>query len=107
MSSRLYFQTSAVNAALHLRPFKLSHLPLALVLEGNLMSNFTQVFRRHGLERIVPQAGEKFDPSIQEAMFEVPLAEGQEPGTVAHVVRTGWKLHDRCVRSAQVGVVKE
>ncbi|MCL4145108.1 UNVERIFIED_CONTAM: hypothetical protein GTU68_040425 [Idotea baltica] len=65
------------------------------------------VFRRHGLQRVIPKEGDKFDPSEQEAMFEVPLSEGKSPGCVAHVIRHGWKLHERCVRSAQVGVVKE
>lgn len=74
----------------------------------NLFNSFNvyfQVFRRHGLEQILPRIGEKFDPSLQEAMFELPVPE-QETGTVAHVIRTGWTLHSRCIRSAQVGVVK-
>lgn len=70
-----------------------------------LSMNF-QVFRRHGLVQITPEMGEKFDPSFQEAMFELPLPD-KEPGTVAHVIRTGWTLHSRCIRSAQVGVVKD
>lgn len=65
-----------------------------------------QVFRRHGLEQIKPVIGEKFDPSQQEAMFELPLPD-KKPGTVAHTVRLGWTLHSRCIRSAQVGVVKD
>ncbi|KAK8377688.1 hypothetical protein O3P69_013970 [Scylla paramamosain] len=72
-----------------------------VMTENQLLS----VFRRHGLEKIVPKLGEKFDPSLQEAMFELPLPE-QETGTVAHVIRFGWTLHSRCIRSAQVGVVK-
>ncbi|XP_071552053.1 grpE protein homolog 1, mitochondrial [Panulirus ornatus] len=64
------------------------------------------VFRRHGLVQIMPEIGEKFDPSFQEAMFELPLPD-KEPGTVAHIIRTGWTLHSRCIRSAQVGVVKD
>lgn len=66
---------------------------------------YLQVFRRHGLEQISPKIGEKFDPSLQEAMFELPVPE-QETGTVAHVIRSGWTLHSRCIRSAQVGVVR-
>ncbi|XP_047478349.1 grpE protein homolog 1, mitochondrial-like [Penaeus chinensis] len=64
------------------------------------------VFRRHGLEQINPAIGEKFDPSQQEAMFELPLPD-KAPGTVAHTIRLGWTLHSRCIRSAQVGVVKD
>lgn len=64
------------------------------------------VFRRHGLMQITPQIGDKFDPSVQEAMFELSLPD-KEPGTVAHIIRSGWSLHSRCIRSAQVGVVQE
>ena len=71
----------------------------------SLMLN--QVFRRHGLSSVTLAVGNKFDPGWQEAMFEVPSAsEDQQPGTVAHVLRPGWKLHERCIRSAQVGVYK-
>ncbi|KAG7176978.1 grpE protein homolog, mitochondrial-like [Homarus americanus] len=64
------------------------------------------IFRRHGLVQVTPEIGEKFDPSLQEAMFELSLPD-KEPGTVAHIIRNGWTLHSRCIRSAQVGVVKE
>ncbi|XP_076040954.1 grpE protein homolog, mitochondrial Roe1 [Oratosquilla oratoria] len=73
-----------------------------VMTENQLLS----VFRRHGLEQISPQMGQKFNPAEQEAMFEVPDP-NKTPGTVAHIVRTGWKLHDRCIRSSQVGVVKD
>ncbi|KAK7017527.1 GrpE protein 1, mitochondrial [Halocaridina rubra] len=73
-----------------------------VMTENQLLS----VFRRHGLSEIIPEIGEKFDPSLQEAMFELPLPD-KDPGTVAHVIRSGWKLHSRCIRSAQVGVVKD
>lgn len=77
-------------------------------LHDGLVMTETQlltVFRRHGLVPITPLVGEKFDPSLQEAMFELHLPE-KEPGTVGHIIRTGWTLHSRCIRSAQVGVVK-
>ncbi|XP_064092188.1 grpE protein homolog 1, mitochondrial-like [Macrobrachium nipponense] len=73
-----------------------------VMTENQLLS----VFRRHGLTQFIPEIGDKFDPSLQEAMFEL-AAPDKEPGTVAHVIRSGWKLHARCIRSAQVGVVKD
>lgn len=80
---------------------------LKTLYDGLVMteSQLLSVFRRHGLEQVTPKIGEKFDPSLQEAMFELPFPE-QETGTVAHVIRSGWTLHSRCIRSAQVGVVK-
>ena len=43
-----------------------------------------QVFASHGLKRFDP-SGEKFDPAVHEAMFEVPDP-SKPTGTVAHVV---------------------
>lgn len=62
------------------------------------------VFRRHGLISINP-IGIKFDPNEHHALFEVE-AEGKEPGTVSVVTKIGYKLHDRTIRPAMVGVVK-
>lgn len=62
------------------------------------------VFRRHGLTQINP-LGQKFDPNSQHALFEVVDAD-KEPGSVAIVTKIGYKLHDRTIRPAMVGVVK-
>lgn len=61
-----------------------------------------QVFESHGLKRFDP-AGEKFDPSVHEAMFEVPDP-SQPAGMVAHVVEAGYMIGDRVLRPARVGV---
>src|SRR6056297_51635 len=70
------------------------------VTERELLS----VFERHGLTRIEP-LGEKFDPNYHQAMYEVP-ATGQVPGTVAHVMQSGYVLNGRLLRPAMVGVAK-
>ncbi len=58
----------------------------------------------HNIERIDP-AGEPFDPNFHEAMFEVPDSEFPG-GTVAQVIQPGYRLHDRLLRPARVGVAK-
>ena len=68
--------------------------------EGQLQ----KVFRTHGLLKIDP-LGEKFDPNYHEALFE-QVVEGKEAGTVAVVTKIGYKLHERTIRPALVGVVK-
>ncbi|KAK4310006.1 hypothetical protein Pmani_018384 [Petrolisthes manimaculis] len=85
-----------------------SNRDLKNLYEGVAMTEtqLLTVFRRHGLEQVVPKEGDKFDPSLQEAMFELPPNDNNAPGTVAHIIRKGWTLHSRCIRSAQVGVVK-
>uniref|UniRef100_A0A914DMN7 GrpE protein homolog n=1 Tax=Acrobeloides nanus TaxID=290746 RepID=A0A914DMN7_9BILA len=63
-------------------------------------------FKKHGLVPVLPE-GQKFDPNLHEAIFEVPQEQTKyQPGHVAHVLKIGYSLHDRPVRAAQVGVVK-
>jgi molecular chaperone GrpE len=63
-----------------------------------------RVMKEHGVERYDP-LGDKFDPNLHNALFEVPDG-SKEPGTVAVVVKKGYMLHDRAVRAADVGVVR-
>ncbi len=60
------------------------------------------VFQRHGITRVDPQ-GERFDPNLHEAMFE---AENPDlpAGTVMSVAQCGYKIADRVLRPAMVGV---
>ncbi|XP_070210924.1 grpE protein homolog 1, mitochondrial-like isoform X2 [Littorina saxatilis] len=64
-----------------------------------------KVFGKHGLVPISPKEGEKFDPNFHEALFQVPTAD-KESETVAIVQKIGYKLHNRTVRPALVGVFK-
>ena len=64
-----------------------------------------KVFTRHGLVQINPPEGEKFDPNYHEALFQQPAPE-KPSGTVAVVTKVGYKLHDRTIRPALVGVFK-
>ena len=50
------------------------------------------------------EAGEKFDYNKHEAMVQVPAAPGQAPNTVAQVLKRGFMLKDRVLRTAQVMV---
>lgn len=65
---------------------------------------FASILERHGIRAVHPQ-GEKFDPNFHQAMFEVEAAT-VDPGTVVQVVQTGYRLHDRLLRPAMVGVAK-
>ncbi|XP_071090576.1 grpE protein homolog 1, mitochondrial-like [Haliotis cracherodii] len=68
-------------------------------------SQLQKVFVRHGLHKIAPSEGEKFDPFLHEALFEVPTSD-KEGGTVAVVQKIGYKLQERTIRPALVGVFK-
>ena len=49
---------------------------------------------------------EKFDPTLHEAVFTVKESE-LENDFVAHTMQTGWKIGDRVLRAAKVGIVKK
>lgn len=64
-----------------------------------------KIFEKHGLVRILPKEGDKFDPNLHEAIFRVPIPD-KESGSVNVLTKTGFKLHERVIRAAQVGVVQ-
>ena len=66
--------------------------------------NLDAALERRGVVRIDP-AGKTFDHHLHEAMFEVEAADA-EPGAVVHVVQVGYRIHDRLLRPARVGVAK-
>ncbi len=74
------------------------------LVEGVRMVRATleQALGKHGV-RAFSALGEKFDPALHEALLQVPTAE-KPPGTVALEHARGFKLHDRLVRPAMVGV---
>ena len=63
-----------------------------------------KLFVKNHIEKIDPK-GEKFDHNLHQAMFEVKDTD-QEEGTVVEVMQVGYKLHDRLLRPAMVGVAK-
>jgi molecular chaperone GrpE len=62
-------------------------------------------FERHGIRRVDPQPGERFDHNLHQAMFEIETAD-YPPGAVVQVLQTGYVMHDRLLRAAMVGVAK-
>ena len=45
------------------------------------------------------------DPHSHEALFEIPDP-SQPEGTIVQVIQPGFRLHDRLLRPARVGVAK-
>jgi molecular chaperone GrpE len=60
---------------------------------------------RHGIKPIEVKPGDRLNPDLHEAMFEVPT-DAQEPGTIVQTIETGYTIHDRLLRPARVGVAK-
>jgi molecular chaperone GrpE len=77
----------------------------AALIEGVelTMREVVNVFKKHGIEAISPEIGERFDPQNHEAMFEAPVP-GTKAGDIIQVMTEGVMLHDRLLRPAQVGV---
>lgn len=96
------------------------------LFEGLKMTKSTleQIFKRHGLEQVNP-INEKFNPNYHEAMFQIVSREdcpldlkliysyhslqdnkSVDSNTVLQVSKIGYKLKDRCLRPALVGVSK-
>ena len=67
------------------------------------MRELLNVFKKHGIEVIAPEVGERFDPQHHQAMFEAPVP-GTKTGDIIQVAAEGFMLHDRLLRPAQVGV---
>lgn len=67
------------------------------------MRELLNVFKKHGIEVIAPQVGDRFDPQHHQAMFEAPVP-GTRAGDIIQVAAEGFMLHDRLLRPAQVGV---
>lgn len=67
------------------------------------MRELISVFKKHGIEPISPEIGDKFDPQLHEAMFEAPVP-GTRAGEIIQVEADGFMLHERLLRPARVGV---
>ncbi len=63
-----------------------------------------KALEKHGVKKFSP-AGEKFDPNVHQAMFELESAEAP-PGHVAQVIQAGYMIGDRVLRPALVAVAK-
>jgi molecular chaperone GrpE len=63
-----------------------------------------KVMEKHGIRKFDPQ-GQKFDPNLHQAMFEVPDA-SVPSGTVVQVMQPGYMIAERVLRPALVGVAK-
>jgi molecular chaperone GrpE len=59
---------------------------------------------KNGVRKFSPQ-GEKFDPNLHQAMYEVPNSD-VPPGHVAQVMQAGYMIGERVLRPAMVGVAK-
>ncbi len=67
------------------------------------LKELLNVLGKHGVKPVTPAIGDKFDPEAHQAMFEAPVP-GTKAGDIIQVMASGFMLHDRLLRPAQVGV---
>ena len=74
--------------------------------QGVEMTNtgLLKALESHGVKIYCEEPGDKFDPTLHEALMECPYPD-MEPGTVGQVIKRGFKLNQRVLRPAEVGVV--
>lgn len=79
---------------------------LSALLEGVELTerDFLKALDKHGIRRIDPK-GERFDPNLHQAMFELE-DKSQPAGTIVQVVQPGFSIGERVLRPAMVGVSK-
>ena len=63
------------------------------------------IFEKFKIEKI-NSLDQNFDPNLHQAMFEVENPD-KHPGTITEVVQEGYRIGDRLLRPAMVGVVKK
>lgn len=62
------------------------------------------IFERQGITRVEAK-GLELDPNLHQAMVEIPT-EDAEPGIIVEEMQVGYRLRDRLLRPAMVGVAK-
>src|SRR5947207_15439889 len=62
------------------------------------------VLEKYGVKKLEPQ-GQKFDPNLHQAMFELPDP-SVPAGTIVQVMQPGYTIGERVLRPALVGVSK-
>ncbi|XP_019266917.1 PREDICTED: uncharacterized protein LOC109244310 isoform X2 [Nicotiana attenuata] len=77
---------------------------LKTLLEGVEMTDkqLAEVFKKFGVGKYDP-TNEQFDPNKHNAIFQVPDPK-KAPGMVAVCLKSGYTLHERIIRPAEVGV---
>jgi molecular chaperone GrpE len=94
-----------LSRALKSVPGEASDPALRNLLQGIEMTEreLLAAFDRNGMKRVEPQAGDRFDPNLHQAMMEQPSGD-VPPGSVLQTFQPGWELFGRIVRPAMVVV---
>jgi len=111
----LFVVSDTMNICLHNKPnfeeLKNSDAEVAFNALENIKHQLATILKdSYGIEEVLPEIGENFDPTKHNALFEVDPPSNHpnlEAGTVGVVIKSGWKRGDSWMRHASVGVVKQ
>nr|WP_242511897.1 nucleotide exchange factor GrpE [Rhodobaculum claviforme] len=67
------------------------------------LRELVNVLEKHGVQRVLPEVGDAFDPHSHQAMFEAPVPDTRA-GDIIQVMAAGFRMHEQLLRPAQVGV---
>jgi molecular chaperone GrpE len=101
--------TDNLSRALMVLPEEVRHTTdsaTKALIEGIEMTDreMQRLMQKNGVKPVIAE-GERFDPHLHQAMFEVPDDSVPE-GTVVQVVQAGFAIGDRILRPAMVGIAK-
>jgi molecular chaperone GrpE len=66
--------------------------------------NLQKTFKQFGIVKY-GAIDDIFDPTLHDALFQVPVTDESKPyGTIGQVLKYGYKLKDRVLRPAEVGI---
>ncbi|MCD8309064.1 MAG: nucleotide exchange factor GrpE [Clostridia bacterium] len=72
-----------------------------------IVKNFNAILNSMDVQEIELKEGDVFDESIAEAVMNVPCEEGEQPNTVKHILKKGYRSGAKVIRFAQVAVTTE
>lgn len=70
-----------------------------------IRTQFADILKKRGLERVNVAPGDAFDPGVMEAIAEVEAE--WPPGSVADLIEPGYRLQGKVIRPVRVRIVKE
>lgn len=69
-----------------------------------IIKNFNAILLSMGVEEIPVNCGDGFDEGVMEAVMNIPVADGEQPGIVKNVLKKGYRRDGKVIRFAQVSV---
>jgi len=86
-----------------------AEVSLKSLMDGVVLINkdLGKVFAKFHVEQY-GAVGETFNPNLHDALYQIPMQPGQDAqleNTIGQVVKTGYKLKERVLRAAEVGII--